>query len=304
MITQPICFVIGAGASNCYGFPLGKQLSELLTNGLQPSSGNPLYRLLRENAPAFSPDAIENFRRKLFMSGQNSVDAFLETNNACLDVGKAAMAALLLQYENPDFLWNYNANNWMRYLFERMRAPTLEAFAENKVSFVTFNFDRSLEHFLFTSLMNTYEGSSETDCAKILGQIPIIHLHGRLGYLSWQGAKLSRPYSVEITPAILDLCVRNIRLIHEELEEERFKDFEAAKSLMRAADMTYFIGFGFAQLNIERLALKELGPKGIATAVGFTNTEVGTIRTKFDLQISLYPNLDIEALFRNNITWQ
>jgi hypothetical protein len=100
------------------------------------------------------------------------------------------------------------------------------------------------------------------------------------------------------------MCIKSIKLIHEELEEERFKVFEAAKSLMSAANMTYFLGFGFAQLNIERLALKEVGPKGVGTAVGFTPTEVATIRTKFDLQISLYPNVDIEALFRNNITWQ
>jgi hypothetical protein len=97
MITQPICFVIGAGASSCYGFPLGKQLSRQLTNALNPSGGNALYRLLLENAPSLNPGAVENFRSKLFKSGQNSVDAFLETNNACLDVGKAAMATMLLQ---------------------------------------------------------------------------------------------------------------------------------------------------------------------------------------------------------------
>jgi len=123
-------------------------------------------------------------RSKLLLSGQNSVDAFLETNNACLDIGKAAMAAVLLQYESQEVLWNYNANNWMRYLFERMRAPTLDGFAENKVSFVIFNFDRSLDHFLFTPLKNTSEGSSETDCAKVLGEIS----HNSLARSTWLSA--------------------------------------------------------------------------------------------------------------------
>src|SRR5215831_13325022 len=45
-------------------------------------------------------------RSKLLLSGQNSVDAFLETYNACLDIGKAAMAAVLLQYESQEvFGW-------------------------------------------------------------------------------------------------------------------------------------------------------------------------------------------------------
>src|SRR5262249_16653535 len=71
-------------------------------------------------------------RSKLLLSGQNSVDAFLETNNACLDIGKAAMAAVLLQYESQEVLWNYNANNWMRYLFERIAPPHLTGSPKTK----------------------------------------------------------------------------------------------------------------------------------------------------------------------------
>src|SRR5215470_17963710 len=82
MIIEPICFVLGAGASYCYNFPLGKQLCEMLTASLKPSKKRDLlslftpYSLLLQHAPVFNKKAIDNFRRKLLQSAQNSVDAF------------------------------------------------------------------------------------------------------------------------------------------------------------------------------------------------------------------------------------
>jgi hypothetical protein len=152
--------------------------------------------------------------------------------------------------------------------------------------------------------MHTY-GASEEDCAKVLGWNRIIHLHGRLGYLPWQGQKSSRPYMHQISPQILDMCVRGIKLVHEELGDGRDKDFESAKSLMRAAGKVYFLGFGFGQLNIERLALSELkANNGIATGTGFTQQEVGAISQKCESRISIYPNHDIDSLFRNVVIWE
>ena len=53
------------------------------------------------------------------------------------------------------------------------------------------HFDRSLEHFLFSSLQRTY-GAKDSDVAEVLEKIRIIHLDGRLGYLPWQNGA-SRP---------------------------------------------------------------------------------------------------------------
>jgi hypothetical protein len=105
MITRPICFVIGAGASKCYEFPLGKELCAMVIEELK-DNGQKTRQLLIENT-AFSPQEIENFRNELFLSGQNSVDAFLETRREYLDVGKAAMSTILLRYEQPELLWRF-----------------------------------------------------------------------------------------------------------------------------------------------------------------------------------------------------
>jgi hypothetical protein len=64
-----------------------------------------------------------------------------------------------------------------------------------------FNYDRSLEHFLFTALKYS-SGKSDDECAGKLKTIPIIHLHGDLGALPHTGAALARPYNSNISPEV------------------------------------------------------------------------------------------------------
>src|SRR5262245_60147237 len=122
-----------------------------------------------------------------------------------------------------------------------------------------------------------------------------------MGLLPWQGAR-SRPYSTEITRDALKLSMESIKLIHEELDDGCTQSFKEAKELMQNAELIYFFGFVFGQLNIDRLGLIKL-PNNItiATAYGFTQHEVGYIRKRCDERISIYPDRDIEVLFRNNV---
>jgi len=297
---RSIAFVLGAGASHCYGFPTGAQLCDLLINELRKDYA--LQQFLLGNT-ALAARHIEEFRSELSLSAQNSIDAFLEIRQEYLHVGKAAMAAKLISYETSEMLWRRDPSNWMLYLFDKMRTLSLEEFANNKVSFITFNFDRSLEHFLCTSLQHSYRGSVE-ECAEALKAIPIIHLHGRLGYLPWQGEP-SRPYVSTVTrPPELEMCVEGIKLVHEEVQDGRDKEFEKAKDLMNAADKVYFLGFGFGQTNIDRLALIKLPQnKAMATGHGYKQHEVDSISRKINSNVSIYPELNIERIFRQNVQW-
>jgi tetratricopeptide (TPR) repeat protein len=74
-----------------------------------------------------------------------------------------------------------------------MKTTALEEFAENKVAFVAYSYDRTLEQFMLISIMNTY-GKGETNCAEVLAHIPILRLHGRLGYLPRQGQEALVPF--------------------------------------------------------------------------------------------------------------
>src|SRR5262249_27624056 len=174
-------FVLGAGSSAVYGFPIGQGLCQLVCEQLHPQHQ---WGIDLRNCTKFTEREVTDFCSQLRMSAQPSVDAFLEHRPEFLNIGKAAMAVILIAQEAPDRLWSFEDANWMRYLFSRLNTP-FESFHEIPVSFITFNYDRSLEHFLCTALQNRY-GKTEVECAAVLERIPIIHLHGRLGYLPWE----------------------------------------------------------------------------------------------------------------------
>jgi hypothetical protein len=139
-------FVLGAGSSAVFDFPVGQTLCQQVCSyvRVQGLIGQPLreYTDFRENE-------IARFCDELLLSAQPSVDAFLEHRPEFLDIGKAAMAVILVSKEVPGNLWsggNVPAGgdaNWMRYMFSRLNAP-FERFHEIPVSFITFNYDRSL----------------------------------------------------------------------------------------------------------------------------------------------------------------
>jgi len=107
-------------------------------------------------AAGFRSGDIEDFRNSLERSGRSSVDAFLEHRTEFLEVGKAAIAALLLPCEKEESLFDLNRDSrWYEYLFQKLNAG-FEDFANNRIAFITFNYDRSLEFYLFTALKHAY----------------------------------------------------------------------------------------------------------------------------------------------------
>jgi hypothetical protein len=296
MITEKMVFVLGAGASAPFGFPVGAKLfGEVINHLLQPSDQERICKLASDE---FNLEHVASFRETLLHSGQQSVDAFLEYRREFLDVGKAVMATLLVGREASVPLWQpENEKNWMRYLFNLMMS-SFDKFGDNPVAFITFNYDRSLEYFLFESIRNTF-GKPPEECAKVLEKIPIIHLHGRLGFLPWEGkySNVTREYAPQIDPDTIGVCMRNIKVIHEDISDGRDKDFERAKTLLRAAEVVFYLGFGFGRLNVERLDLANLNTLNArATALGLKAAELHAITRKAN--VSSLPDLDCLGLLR------
>ena len=283
MINVDTVFVLGAGASEPFGLPLGVGLYRNVIDHFGRNGDN---RKLLLDTTSHSENHLETFLNALQRSGLTSVDAFLERRyEEFLDIGKAAMAIQLMLLEQEGLLWRIP--NWMLYLYGRMGSESFDDFSGNDVSFVTFNYDRSLEHFLCTSLANSY-GRSIEDSAKEIKQIPIIHLHGRLGYLPWENEN-GRAYGDKtIDQRIVDLCVREMRVVHEDITD-RDADFAEAKRLLKGAKRVYLMGFGFGSKNVERIDLPSLAPEIFyGTAYGLTDAETASSRKLCGGRVSLY----------------
>jgi hypothetical protein len=96
MIAIPTALVLGAGASIDYGFPSGRILLTNLLGSLKTES-NTYFKLLVECG--FDPAFVHEFREALDLSGQPSVDAFLEGRRKYLSLGKSAIALDLIPAE-------------------------------------------------------------------------------------------------------------------------------------------------------------------------------------------------------------
>ena len=172
MITTPTVLVLGAGASCPYGFPTAKQLRNDICEAFS-NRDTPASRLLGDNvAPA---KKFLEFREAFWKSGTSSVDAFLEGRPEFLDVGKFAIAYCLIPYENEQNLYDPPEpdGDWYSHLSKILNS-SFDEFENNKLSIITFNYDRSLDHYLFTSLLN-WHGKSVDDCIKKFAKLLIFH---------------------------------------------------------------------------------------------------------------------------------
>jgi hypothetical protein len=302
MIETPTVFVLGAGASADFNFPMGKTLLDRVVANLQSSTPTREHVL----ATGFSPKDIEDFTKALRFSAEVSIDAFLEKRPVFMSVGKAAMAAELTNCEKTGNLFpDGGALNWLQYLVGKMQGSSFEDFAENRVTFVTFNYDRVLEHYFCTALENSW-GKTQGEVGALLRRIPIIHLHGRLGFLPWQSddADKLRAFEPTIEPDQIRIAADGIKVVHEGIEDRR-EQFDAAKAAILAAERTYLLGVGTGNVNLDRLGQKDFpNAKMWATEVGLTQREHDDAHRKYTPRIEFRQGYDCRALISNFVQWE
>lgn len=278
MVTKPTVFILGAGASEPYGYPSGKKLVQEIIDGLQDR--NELFQLCE--GLEFYKQEIDKFCNALRLSGDFSIDSFLERNTEFIELGKVVIGLTLFKKENPNTLSSGGKDMWYGDLVNELKTPSKNDFLP-KVSVLTFNYDRSFDHYLFTSIKHSYWGLSDNECASLVKSVPIIHLHGQIGKLPWQDTNgAGRPYNNTLKE--LEIIKKSmsqngilmngqivssakhyikkeisgqIKIIHErELDSD--PGFSEAHRLLTKAEKIYFLGFGYNDENLRRLRIKNL----------------------------------------------
>jgi hypothetical protein len=263
--------VLGAGASAPFAFPLGRGLLLRVIEGLR--SKGAFFQLL--GACGFDGDHMTTFARELEMSMQPSVDAFLENRPEFLDVGKA-IAAALIPYESENNLQRpRDGPHWYEYLFNRL-GPTRADYEQSQLSVITFNYDRSFEHFLFLALRASF-GLTDDEGKALLQKVPLVHVHGQLGALDYISPE-GRPYRSDPTPTIIRRYAREIRIVYEAVPDD--PQFRQAHDWLSNAEVVCFLGFGYLKSNIERLRIDVVPTERyvFGSAFGLTTVEVDAIK--------------------------
>jgi hypothetical protein len=302
-------FVVGAGASAEVGLPVGTKLAQQISDRLSieisdegrlTGGDGELWKTIqmsrRGEAGAYL-EAAKLIRHGVVLA--NSIDDFLDVHKAdarAVELGKAAIVRSILVAERQSKLFYDRSNIYNKLSFSKaegtwliklMRMLGRGITPENahtifdNVAFVVFNYDRVIEHFLFTALKQFYN-VDETRAAELMQTLSIVHPYGMVG---------SAPYGNNggiayggglraVDGAYMNLAQR-IRTYAEQSSDE--VALNAIKQKIEEAEKIVFLGFAFHDQNVEllrpRVPLTER-KQIFGTAFGMSANDVGVVKSQ------------------------
>ncbi len=316
MITEKTVFILGAGASCPYGFPSGAQLRKIICHHAGFTERFIGYCSANKHVGNTRID-VQKFI-KSFDRAHTSIDRFLaEKNSIDAAIGKYIIAFEIFEAERqshfgekadekreyynslsfkektrvPMYNGFYQGGNWYLYIYNQQ---FIDGLAGKKslpdfscVSFITFNYDRSLEHFLYDSLCHLYSEFTKEQIVQCMDKLKIIHVYGKTAPLDWQSQD-GICYGAPNTEELLQKAAQNIKTIHE---ERRNLELEEAKKLIAEAKRLFFLGFGYAPENMEILGL----PQTIRSYTWVYGTGFGLERREVEkIHSKIYEGIKIE----------
>jgi hypothetical protein len=270
VIRQRTVLVLGAGASRPYGFPLGLDLVEKIDGGLRDQ----LYTQL---AQQFDTGHIHDFGNNLRAARPYSIDAFLETRREFLDIGKVAIAHVLMRAETDSLIDRAQpAVDWYRYILQSFLLRTDPAFFQaqaRQLQIITFNFDRSFERTVFNRLRAQLK-VSDADARQLTTEIRVHHINGHLGEPRWlyPDSPTATEYGATDVLKGVSIAAKTIRIVHEGPESESV--IEDAQAALTKAKFVYFIGFGYDNRNLKSLGTPSTIRDSVNRATAYEMTEL------------------------------
>jgi hypothetical protein len=212
MFDQKTLFIVGAGAGVEIEMPVGEKLSYMIAEKTQikhqddseelRSGDAQIARVIRQltsdRGLEYDTWRTEACAISEGIQHSRSIDAYLNTHKdseAIQIAGKLAIAQCILEAEDKCHLQREHGRwrvvdkareSWFPDLFYLMqdgvgKSDDITQIFTN-VSFITFNYDRCLEQYLFHAIKDLYR-TSETETAKIMGAIEIHRPYGQVGLL-------------------------------------------------------------------------------------------------------------------------
>ncbi|MDP8260199.1 MAG: hypothetical protein P9L96_04260 [Candidatus Gygaella obscura] len=148
----------------------------------------------KDDGQKYTSDDIKEFAERLFQAQPPSVDFFLEKNPQYSLIGKLCIIFCISRYEDENS-WQYLPSKypnklkkdfpdfgWYRYLWNNLikGCKDIKDLHNNKVTIITFNYDRSLEYYLMRAI-KTFFKAEEEEVMEVFNSIKIKHVYGRLG---------------------------------------------------------------------------------------------------------------------------
>jgi len=308
MIKEETVLVLGAGASMPFGFPSGRDLISKICEFFKKEINSRKLILRNSSSNPFTVERTESFVSQLSRTPNVSIDEFLRDRPDFWEIGKIGIAAVLLGCEDPDIAASVE-DNWYGLLFRELRkgASTFKDVLENKLSIITYNYDRLFEYLLSTYLRDSYN-LTDSDSSLIFSpessKIQIIHLHGKIGEYEYQTRYVYYPrYDMKLDSNKILRASSQIKIVHEDIENDRC--FNQAHIALDYAKRIYFLGFGFDNKNLERLlpdSIRDIGKSSKVRGTAYrldtmTKSRAKNMGLEYITDVDTFPNKTIFQYF-------
>lgn len=266
--------VLGAGAGHDYRMPLGAELQSTIhastrvdDDVFEPALQNRAQQILRKlprNEWNALIDAFRTIHRGIFL--RRSIDDLLDLHRQDASVvlaGKLLIARTILDAERNSTLWFSRENSrnrfdaqsisdtWMMRLFRQFgRRGTIADFTRclDNVTFITFNYDRCLEHFLIHAIQSLFP-VAEDKAHEIVYGAEIIHPYGAVGKLPALPQHSPGVKFGDENPATLIEVANGLNTYTEQLADVTM--VERIHRSISAANSIIFLGLHFHDPNMK-----------------------------------------------------
>lgn len=340
MTSPRMTIVVGAGASKEFGLPLGSELKDEIANLLnieedelgRCASGDrlllDLFKPLANSKNTGYTQYLEAARTiSKAMPQAPSIDNFIDIRRGDKDIelcGKLAICRSILKSERdskiftpepnrPEIDFKRNQHTWLNAFMQIVTEGADEQQLADRlrsISFVIFNYDRCVEHFIYHWLINCY-GISSNACAALMRHINISHPYGSIAPLPWQGHQDHVAFGETIGADRLLNAIAHIRTFTEGTDSSS-EALRQIRSAIARCDQLVFLGFAFHKLNMELLFSEESGfgpqyrheQKGIfATTFGFSTYNTKALKEQLS-KLTKCENVHLQPTTSNQLFYE
>lgn len=290
-------FIVGAGASADFGLPVGKQLAAIIRSRIVEDFARGDQRGLSAEISRHVELGDEMYtaadRLAAALVLDRTIDQTLHVMRnvpRLVELGKFCIAYVIAQSERSSSLFALDSKttdisalltlreSWLHKLFDKIAgdedySPDSIGRTFSNIAFITFNYDRCIEQYLFHALTKIV-GWSESDARDALGSLSIEHVFGSLGTIHHLGGDSQfgspRQNAFHTSEGIVTY-------------REEYRDIARLakiRGIVASAKSVTWLGFGFAPENMELLI-----PEGHAvdcphraTTLGLTSSSVRIAR--------------------------
>ena len=220
------------------------------------------------------------------------------------------MSLIISDCEIEERLLTPNSTNdhWYPLLYERLsRGRTWATLDLSEVTIITFNYDRSLERYLYLSLEKNF-GAGEFELCQKMKTLDITHVYGAIGE-PWPGDGHER-YAPRTGTDQYAIVTRRLRLIGQDGDSRSAQDTQKRISAkLSAANTICFLGFGYDSDNLDVLGFPSVNDRTeakriVGTAYGLSEADKTTALTQIGPHASLHDNTNCLALLLKESIFQ